>query len=330
MPVDQVDIGYEDNDTDFARNVNNSGCGMPATIRDYIKRDLLGRIGAAGDLPADLTLAALARHYGVSFTPVRAAIRDLVAEGVLLKQGNGRVRVDPENAATADLAAVGEGPEPTRRSAVVEEALAAEVIGRSLRGEADYVREEAAAQRLGVGRTAVRQALGRLAGRGLVVHVPRCGWRVRPFDEGDLDAYLEVRELLELKAVDLARPRLVEADLRRMLDGNDPGGRPPLLNDDLHGYLVEKAGNAYIRDVFDRHGPYFRSLFNYAAPETRHVAEMARQHRDILAALIARDWQAASRALAEHIRSQRPIVKELMTRIGRSASGLPQSPESLP
>jgi DNA-binding GntR family transcriptional regulator len=178
------------------------------------------------------------------------------------------------------------------------------------------VREEATALRYGLGRTAIRQALARLAGRGLVVHVPRCGWRVRPFDLADLEEYLEVREVLELKALDLARPHLVTADLRRMLLGNAPrAGRKARLDNNLHRYLVDKAGNAYISDFFNRHGAYYTTIFDFAAPETRVVVEMARQHRSILRALIDRDWPRARQALSQHIRGQRPIVKELMLRL---------------
>jgi DNA-binding GntR family transcriptional regulator len=263
-------------------------------------------------------LTALSRHYGVSFTPVREALRDLVSDGMLLRGHNGRVRVVSGKVRATALRPTVAPFGPPNRAAELEAALAAEVIAKSLHRETDYLREEATAARFGVGRTAIRDALARLAGRGLVVHVPRCGWRVRPFDEADLDAYLEVRELLELKALDLAQPRLVEADLRRMLAGNVPGGRTPRLDNRLHGYLIAKAENAYIHDFFDRHGAYYTTLFDFAAPETHVTAEMAREHRAILRALIDHDWPRARQALARHIRAQRPIVKDLIVRLSPS------------
>jgi DNA-binding GntR family transcriptional regulator len=289
---------------------------MTTTISDHIKRDLSGRIGSGLGSPADLTLVALSRHYGVSFSPVREAIRDLVSEGLLAKGENGRLRINPARQVDHSPGIAELPISPPNRAAELEVALSAEVITRSLRRDASYLREEATALSLGVGRTAIRQVLGRLAGRGLVVHVPRCGWRVRPFDEADLDAYLEVREVLELKALDLAGPHLVAADLRRMLAGNAPAGTGPRLDNDLHRYLVEKAGNGYIRDFFDRHGAYFTALLDFAAPETRVVAAMAREHRSILRALIDCDWPRAREELARHIRGQRPVVRDLMIRLG--------------
>jgi DNA-binding GntR family transcriptional regulator len=125
-------------------------------------------------------------------------------------------------------------------------------------------------------------------------------------------------------ALELARPHLVESDLRRMLSGNVPDGRSPRLDNDLHRYFVGKAGNTYIDDFFDRHGAYYTTLFDYAAPETHLVRTMAHQHRAILQALLEKDWTRARQALASYIRAQQPIVLELLRRIGR----LDVSPEA--
>ena len=296
---------------------------MSATISQYIERDLAGRIGTNQDLPAQLTLHSLSRHYGVSPTPVREAIRRLLADGVLVRQGNGRLDVNRAGRGFGSGVCHGYAGEqrPPRRALDLESALAAEVIRKSLRGEGDYLREEATAERFGVGRTAIRQAFLQLAGRGLIVHVPRCGWRVRTFDEADMAAYLEVREVLEIKALSLARPHLIDADLRCMLAGNASRKGGPRLDNSLHRYLVEKSGNDYLRDFFNRHGAYYTSLLDFAAPETHVVAAMARQHRKILRALLAQDWPQARRELARHIRAQRPIVGDLLKRIGRKESG---------
>lgn len=281
------------------------------TLSETIKRDLASR--AEADASENLTLLALSRRYGVSLTPVREAVRDLVAEGVLLKRENGRIAFNPTRAAPARRPKRA----PTPAAAIdLEAALSAEVIRRSLRGDAGYLREESTADRFRVGRTAIRQAFHHLAGRGLIVHDPRRGWRVRTFDAADLRAYIEIREALELKALDLARPRLVPDDLRRMREGNASDA----LDNALHRYLVERSGNIYIRDFFDRHGGYYTSLFDFAAPETSDRERMSAQHREILDALIAADWPRARKALANHIRAQLPIVEALLRRVGQDTA----------
>jgi DNA-binding GntR family transcriptional regulator len=293
---------------------------MSGTISQYIERDLAGQIATDQVLPVPLTLHSLSRHYGVSLTPVREAIRHLLAEGLLVRQSNGRLDLNRKRrrAARSQHARVTGKAEPPRRALDLESNLAAEVIRKSLSREGDYLREEATAERFGVGRTAIRQALLQLAGRGLIVHVPRCGWRVRTFDEADMNAYLDVREVLENKALSLARPHLLEADLRRMLAGNASQKGGICLDNSLHGYLVEKSGNCYLREFFNRHGGYYTSLLDFAAPETHVVASMARQHRQILRALLAKDWAKARRELTWHIRAQRPIIRDLLRSLGQN------------
>jgi len=289
---------------------------MSETITDFIKQDLKARLRAGGILPDKLTLTALSDLYEVSLTPIRSAVQELVNEDVLRKQPNGRMEVNP---AAMDVIASAMAAQPASRPGALPDAeavLAAEIIPLSLRGgDENFLREEVTAERLGIGRTVLRQLLNRLAGQGLIEHLPRRGWRVRRFDEAEMHSYLQVRESLELKALELARPHLEAADLQRMLHGNEPGTER--LDNDLHRYLIDKAGNRFIREFFERHGRYYSALFDYAAPEANVVKAMARQHRAILRALLARDWRAARKALAQHIRAQRPIVRRLLRRVGQ-------------
>jgi len=142
------------------------------------------------------------------------------------------------------------------------------------------------------------------------------GWLVHPLREKDVRAYLEVREILELKALGLARPRLVRSDLETMLEGNPlpKAGQPARLDNHVHQYLVDKSQNRYLRDFFRQYiARYYTMLFDYAAPEASVVAEMARQHRQILRALIRRDWPRARKSLSDHIRSQGAVLTRLLS-----------------
>jgi DNA-binding GntR family transcriptional regulator len=79
-----------------------------------------------------------------------------------------------------------------------------------------------------------------------------------------------------------------------------------------HQYLFDKSGNRYIRDFFRQYvALYYTMLFDYAAPEAKVVSDMARQHRQILRALIRSDWRRARKALANHIRSQGAVLSRL-------------------
>ena len=138
---------------------------------------------------------------------------------------------------------------------------------------------------------------------------------MQPIHEDDIAAYLEVREILELKALDLAIPHIQAADLLPILEGNPAidGSQSPGLDNRLHEYLIFKSGNRYIQNFFRQYtATYYTSAFDYAAPEAHVVAEMAAQHRTILEALMAKRWARAREALAQHIRAQRPVLSRLL------------------
>ena len=286
---------------------------MSATITDTITDDLRTILREGRPFSTALSLPSLAKHYDVSITPVRRAVRVLLNEGLLQKSPSGRLFVNTEPSSVRHDIKPSHPQEEVVPCSLMER-LTEEILRRSLQNDTEYLREEAVAQQMGVGRTVLRQAFNRLAGEGLLHHIPRCGWRVRVFDESDMVSYLEARESLERTALTLARPHLQTADLKAMLAGNsaDTCEYLPRLNNDIHAYLIEKSGNPYIQDFFARHGRYWAALFDFAAPETHVLREVASQHRTILTALLQQDWTGAEQALSHHIRAQRRIVGRLM------------------
>jgi DNA-binding GntR family transcriptional regulator len=295
---------------------------MPETIADFIKSDLQALIREKREIEETLTLEALASRYNVSTTPVRQAVQELIEDEILLKQENGRLGVHPRlNRKPVSPKAMPKPPPFLPDPFKIEELLTEEIVRLSLKGAVSFLREETTSERFGIGRTVLRQVFNRLAGKGLLEHVPRRGWRVHPYNEKEMLAYLDVRVSLELKALDLARPYLIQADLERMLRGNKPtpGTQDERLDNDLHQYLVEKSGNRYIKTFFEQHGAYHTHLFAFAAPSAKVVKAMAGQHRAILRALIDKDWRKARRALAYHIRSQSPIVRRLFKIVRRES-----------
>ncbi|MBA4031616.1 MAG: transcriptional regulator [Planctomyces sp.] len=292
------------------------------SLANYIERDLESRIRNHRELPCAMTLQSLASHYDVSLTPVREATESLQQRGLLVKLGNRRLAVNPRLAEIAsDLEDHTAPPPPIDWDGVITR----HILLLSLRGEAVFMREEALAERLEIGRTLLRQVFSRLSGAGIIDHVPRRGWRVRPLNEADLAAYLDIRVTLEKRALELAIPNLVRADLETMLAGNLPlgGSSTPRLDNQLHQYFIEKSENRYIRDFFARHGGYYRALFDYAALGADVVSEMATQHRQILSDLLKGENAKAIAGLESHIRSQEPAVQQVMRHLESQSAALP-------
>jgi DNA-binding GntR family transcriptional regulator len=267
---------------------------MSKTLSKFIADDLRTNPPVSEE---PLTLAALATRYSVSLTPVRQAVRELTAAGVLKKSKTGRLRYVASKPGVA--------PAPRRDW---EAELRTDILRRSLLGDHEFLREEALAERLEIGRTVLRQALHRLAGQGFVEHVPRCGWRARELTLTSVEDWLLVRERLELLALEQAWPHLETAELERLREGN-LGAR---LDNNLHGYLIATANSPLLTQLFAQHGAYFTALFDHAAPETKMEDAMAAQHRAILDALLERDLDRAAATLSAHIRAQRRIVEKLL------------------
>ncbi|MBL8853893.1 MAG: FCD domain-containing protein [Planctomycetaceae bacterium] len=102
----------------------------------------------------------------------------------------------------------------------VRRGMIEEIVRLSLQGHTTFLREQIWSDRLRIGRGVLRQILSELAGLGFVEHVARRGWQVRPFDTQAMLQYLEIREVLELHALELAKDRLDPDRLRVMLAGN--------------------------------------------------------------------------------------------------------------
>jgi len=281
------------------------------SLTDYIEKDLLHRIRSGREMPGKLTLEGLAGHYQVSLTPVRRALKNLTRAGFLVRSGKGgRLAV---NAARVGRKG-GPALEPPERPGNHYQRVADDLVALSFQGREIFLREHPSARKYGISRTALRQIFERLAGLGILEHVPRKGWRLRPFRYEYLMMFAEAREMLELGAMRLARARLGEEDLCGSMSadgssGAENEGQP--INNALHEYLIGKSGNLFIKDFFDRYRRYCDILHRWEQRDQSASAQSARQHRRIAEALIRRDWAGAERILIEHIHHSQAGIKKL-------------------
>lgn len=281
------------------------------TLTERIERDLLRLLAQREPLPFNLSLSGIAKHFDVSPMPVRSAVQSLVDQGVLEKGEAGRLSVVEDK-----LPLLSELPEDQvdEEDASLLDQLISEIIKRGLVHDEHYLRESAAAEQYGVGRTVVRRMFSELSGRGLLTHVPRCGWLVRPYREKDTIDYLAVRELLERKALEEAFVKLDARVIKDIRDGNQHSGpgRPAKLDNRMHAYWIGLSGNRYIQAFFEREGAYYATVFDYAGLEPDASDSMVDQHRAILDALLERDLDKALQALSKHIQAQRESVKGMI------------------
>jgi DNA-binding GntR family transcriptional regulator len=170
------------------------------------------------------------------------------------------------------------------------------------------------ADRLGVSKSPVREALLRLAGEGLVVQTPFRGCVVTVPDKNEVDEIYELREELEAMAVRLATPRLTSAViatarglLADALEAIERDDRPLLAerNSQFHITFVANSGNRQLYRVLANLQDKVRlsSMLGWRAAATMGTEHG--QHSSVLNAAELGDAELAARLMREHIHSFR-------------------------
>lgn len=273
------------------------------TWTEYIRDDLRQKIASGKDVPDRLTINFLSEHYEVSPTPVRLAINELVDEAYLIRKSNGRIELNPNKMGS------GKGRPPRKLPKPPEDyytRIADDLVERSFKGQKLELEPAAVAEDYGISQTMVRQIFNRLAGIGLLKHLPRRGWELVPFDRKLLDDFLQVREALELLALELAMPRMDRAELQRIYDNNYFDEETDSLRHDnsLHDYIIRCCDNHFVSNFMERYGQYYHILLNWETqdPESRRaVIKATQEHRYILEAILAGDLAESKRRLSLHI-----------------------------
>ncbi|MEJ2866156.1 GntR family transcriptional regulator [Actinomycetospora sp. OC33-EN08] len=176
------------------------------------------------------------------------------------------------------------------------------------------------AERLGVSRTPVREALSRLAAEGLVEVLPHRGARVVRLSPEDLDGIFDVRLSLEPRATARAATRATAEDLdvlddlaRRMLEVGAPGPDQDLdaivpLNRDFHARLLTTADAPALSAALSNvvHTPVVLRTFHTYDPAS--LARSLAHHAEIVAAMRAGDADWASSVMRSHIGNARAVM----------------------
>ncbi len=186
--------------------------------------------------------------------------------------------------------------------------------------------EEQLAEKLGVSRTPVRQALTMLDVEGLVEIAPNKGAMVCSFGIEEVRDVYDLRAVLEGYAARRAASHIGEAELERLgrlceeMEGlgshfsDHEGGIQRLvsLNQEYHGTIVDAGRNRRLGRLV-RHAvevPLVFKTFFWHTPHERTISN--HHHRQILKALEAGDADRAEIVMREHIYEGRDFVMRVL------------------
>jgi DNA-binding GntR family transcriptional regulator len=182
--------------------------------------------------------------------------------------------------------------------------------------------EEQLAERLGVSRTPVRQALTMLEAEGLVEITPNRGATVCSFSIEDVWDIYDLRAVLEGHAARRAAGRIERRELERMRElAREMEGLPGqfddheeeiralvALNQEFHGTIVEASRNRRLERLINRtvEIPLMFKAFYWYTLHERTISN--HYHRQILEALENGDADRAETIMREHVYEGRDFV----------------------
>ena len=163
------------------------------------------------------------------------------------------------------------------------------------------------AEELRISRTPMREALVRLVGEGLLERAGARSYSVRKVSPTEYFQSMQVRETMEMHAMDLAADRVplvaidaVMRDIRRLAKDTQQEAVHWQADDRLHRMFALASGNAVLVRIIETLRVNTR-LFEIAGPLGR-VAADGIEHLAILGAWREGDIKGAKRALLAHLR----------------------------
>jgi len=175
------------------------------------------------------------------------------------------------------------------------------------------------ADRLGVSRTPVREAIRKLELEGLVLMIPRKGAEVAKISEKNLRDVLEVRRSLEELAIELACQRMTEEDFEALEKAQEAFQLAVEAGDSMniaetdehyHDIIYNGTGNIRLVQILNnlREQMYRYRLEYIKDAEKRQI--LLAEHNWILKAVKGRHVADAKVAIREHIDNQEIAVSK--------------------
>ena len=180
--------------------------------------------------------------------------------------------------------------------------------------------EVALAQRLGVSRTPVREAIHKLEQEGLVVMAPRKGAQVATISAQSVRDVLEVRKAMECLAVCLAISRITPQERIALRQAEEAFAAASRGNDlrliaqkdeEFHKVIYMATKNPKLDMLLNNlREQMYRYRFEYIK-DANMREDLRREHREITDAIIKGECERAKAAISIHIDNQEENILKI-------------------
>jgi DNA-binding GntR family transcriptional regulator len=172
------------------------------------------------------------------------------------------------------------------------------------------LKEDEWALKVQVSRMAIREALNRLLGEGLLVVGEKGGYFVKPMTIEDVKQIRELREILELGAIRLAYKRITSSEIQQLekicdnfsmmtAEGYMSGACEADIK--FHEMLIKCANNDKLLQIYiTSHIPLFHEKMGKAMCTMDDHEQTDKEHRLIVMALKTKNLELAEQTLIAH------------------------------
>ncbi len=174
------------------------------------------------------------------------------------------------------------------------------------------LKEDTWAKKLNLGRMAIREALNRLLGEGLVNNGEKGGYFIPEMSSDDIHQIREVREILELAALRLSIERITEDQLNQLTKICDDfsamvekGYISGACEADIkfHEKLLESSGNARLTRAYHySHIPIFHLKLGKTKKYMEDYMQTDTEHRQIVESIKKNNLKRAEELLRSHFK----------------------------
>lgn len=171
------------------------------------------------------------------------------------------------------------------------------------------LRETELAERLGISRTPVREAIRQLEADGLVTHQARQGATIRNLDYAEVIELYEMRSVLEGTAARLAARMASQVELAELTEINEalalsaPGAAAQELNRQFHRTLLDAARNRFLVKTMSALQKTLLILGPTTLSEIERHESAAVEHRAVIKAIADHDGDRAEAAMRAHVQA---------------------------
>lgn len=173
------------------------------------------------------------------------------------------------------------------------------------------------ANRLGVSRTPIREAIRKLELEGLVIMIPRRGAEVAQITEKSMNDVLEVRRSMDALCIELACERISDEELAALKKACDEFEQAVETRDikliaqtdvAFHDIIVRATGNMRLVQLINNLSEQmYRYRFEYIKDSSQH-ARLVEEHRMIYDSIVRKDKETASQVAKLHIDNQKKSI----------------------